>query len=225
MSGGSLLDKSDVQRSRWEIPHRIIATGSFTMPTTNTALTMIYAGNSGQPFTYYYSTDENADGQANDAVYVPTDVRDLNQIRFQATTGSAAATIAQQQDALDAYINKVSCLSKQRGSIMTRNTCRAPWQNVVDLSIRQPIRTLRGQNVSLQWDVFNFANLLNKNWGVIREAGDPGFPGQRLLSRVNTATVNGVVYPVYTFNKDFQYDNVRNIQSNYRMQMSVRYSF
>ena len=28
MSGGSLLDKSDIQRSRWEIPHRIIATGT-----------------------------------------------------------------------------------------------------------------------------------------------------------------------------------------------------
>ena len=84
---------------------------------------------------------------------------------------------------------------------------------------------MRGQNVSLQWDVFNFANLLNKEWGVIREAGDPGFPGARLLSRVATTTVNGVVLPVYTFNTGLAYDNVRNIQSNYRMQLSVRYSF
>lgn len=224
MSGGSLLDKSDVQRARWEIPHRVIATGTYTLP-IKTAITLIYAGNSGQPFTYYYSTDENADGQANDAVYVPRDVRNVNEIRFNPTTGSTAATVAQQQDALDAYISSVACLNKQRGQIMTRNSCRAPWQNVVDLSIRQPIRTLKGQNLSLQWDVFNFANLLNKNWGVIREAGDPGFPGQRLLSRVATTTVNGVNLPVYTFNTGFQYDNVRNIQSNYRMQLSMRYSF
>ena len=226
MSGGSLLDKSDVQRSRWEIPHRIIASGTYTLPTTSTAITMVYAGNSGQPFSYYYSTDENADGQANDAVYVPADVRDINQIRLQNTTsGGVTTTIAQQQDALDAFINKVACLDKQRGSILQRNSCRAPWQNVVDLSIRQPVRTLRGQNVSIQWDVFNFANLLNKKWGVIREAGDPGFPGARLLSRASTTTVNGVVLPVYTFNTGLAYDNVRNIQSNYRMQMSVRYSF
>ena len=153
-------------------------------------------------------------------------MRDVNQIRMQNTTsGGVTTTIAQQQDALDAFINKVSCLDNQRGQIMTRNTCRAPWQNVIDLSIRQPIRTLRGQNVSLQWDVFNFANLLNKKWGVIREAGDPGFPGARLLSRVNTTTVNGVVLPVYTFNTGTPVRQRRNIQSNYRMQMSVRYSF
>jgi hypothetical protein len=223
LSGGSLLDQDDLQRSRWEIPHRIIATGSYTLP-TETAITLVYAGNSGQPFSYYYTTDENADGQANDAVYVPRDVRDVAQIRFQNST-NPVATIAQQQDALDAYINKVSCLNRQRGQIMTRNSCRAPWQNVIDFSLRQPIRTLRGQNVSLQWDVFNFANLLNKNWGIIREAGDPGFPGQRLLSRVATTTVNGVATPVYTFNTGFVYDNVRNVQSNYRMQLSMRYSF
>jgi hypothetical protein len=222
MDGGSLLDQS-VARSRWEIPHRIIATGTYTLP-IKTAITLIYAGNSGQPYTYYYTTDENADGQANDAVYVPRDVRDVGQIRFQNST-NPVATITQQQDALDAFINKVPCLNKQRGQIMSRNSCRAPWQNVVDFSLRQPVRTVRGQNVSIQWDVFNFGNLLNKRWGVIREAGDPGFPGQRLLSRVSTTTVNGQVLPVYSFNTGFTYDNVRNEQSNYRMQLSLRYSF
>jgi len=225
MSGGSLLDKSDLARSRWEIPHRIIANATYTLP-TKTALTLIYAGNSGQPFTYYYSTDENADGQSNDAVYIPRDVRDVNQIRFQNNTVSGVTTtIAQQQDALDAFINKVSCLNNQRGQIMSRNSCRAPWQNVIDFSLRQPIRTIRGQNVSVQWDVFNFANLLNKDWGIIREAGDPGFPGARLLSRVATQTINGVVTPIYSFNTGLAYDNKRNIQSNYRMQLSLRYSF
>jgi hypothetical protein len=225
MSGGSLLDKDDLQRSRWEIPHRIIANGTFTLP-SKTALTLVYTGNSGQPFTYYYTTDENADGQANDAVYVPRDVRDVNQIRFQNTTsGGVTTTIAQQQDALEAFINKVSCLNNQRGQIMSRNSCRAPWQNVIDFSLRQPIRTIAGQNVSVQWDVFNFANLLNKNWGIIREAGDPGFPGARLLSRVTTQTINGVATPVYSFNTGLAYDNKLNIQSNYRMQLSLRYSF
>lgn len=221
ISGGSLLDKGDVQRSRWEIPHRIVATGTYTLP-WQTAITMVYTGNSGVAYSYYYTTDENADGQANDAVYVPTDVRDVNQIRFQATS---TASIVQQQDALEKIINRADCLRNQRGHILQRNSCRAPWQNVIDFSLRQPIRTLRGQNVSLQWDVFNFANLLNKNWGLIRESSDQGFPGTRLLSRVSTTTVNGVVFPVYTFNTAFRYDNSRSVASNYRMQLSLRYSF
>jgi hypothetical protein len=109
---------------------------------------------------------------------------------------------------------------------MTRNSCRGPWMNVLDVSLRQPIRTARGQNVSVQLDIFNFANLLNDQWGIIREAGDPGFPGQRLLSRVGTTTVGGVVTPIYNMvNTSQEFYTTRNIQSNYRMQLSMRYSF
>lgn len=222
LSGGSLLDKSDLQHSRWEIPHRVVANGTYTFP-TQTAVTAIWTGNSGQPFTYYHTTDENADGQANDAIYIPKDAHDINEIRFQAASGK---TVAQQQDAFDKYISSVPCLNRQRGHIMTRNSCRGPWMNVLDVSLRQPIRTARGQNVSVQLDIFNFANLLNDQWGVIREAGDPGFPGQRLLSRVATTTVNGVVTPIYNMvNTSQEFYTTRNIQSNYRMQLSMRYSF
>jgi hypothetical protein len=225
LSGGSLLDKSDLQHSRWEIPHRVVANGTYTFP-WRTAVTAIWTGNSGQRFTYYHTTDENADGQANDAVYIPNDAHDVNEIRFAATTGSNARSIAEQQDAYDAFIESVPCLDRQRGQIMTRNSCRAPWQNVVDVSLRQPFKTVRGQNFSVQLDIFNFANLLNDQWGIIREAGDPGFPGQRLLTRVSSATVGGVITPTYTMvNTEQPFYTIRNIQSNYRMQLSMRYSF
>jgi hypothetical protein len=225
LSGGSVLDMDDLQRSRWEIPHRVVANGTYTFP-TQTAVTAIWTGNSGQPFTYYHTSDENADGQANDAVYIPRDVRDPNEIQFRATTGSNAKTVAEQQDAYDAFISSVPCLDRQRGQIMTRNSCRGPWMNVLDVSLRQPIRTARGQNFSVQLDIFNFANLLNDQWGIIREAGDPGFPGQRLLSRVATTTAGGIVTPIYNLvNTDQPFYTTRNIQSNYRMQLSMRYSF
>jgi hypothetical protein len=225
LSGGSLLDKTDLQHSRWEIPHRFVANGTYTFP-WRTAVTAIWTGNSGQPFTYYHTTDENADGQANDAVYIPRDARDVNEIRFAATTGANARTIQQQQDAYNAYISRVPCLDRQRGQIMTRNSCRGPWQNVLDVSLRQPFQTVRGQNFSVQLDIFNFANLLNDQWGIIREAGDPGFPGQRLLTRVSSQTVSGVITPTYTMvNTEQPFYTTRNIQSNYRMQLSMRYSF
>jgi hypothetical protein len=218
----------ELARSRWETPHRIISTGTYTFP-TKTSVTLIYTGNAGPAYGYYYFTDENADGQAsNDPVYVPSDVRDVNQIRLRqiAASGSTpAVTIEQQQEALDTFINNVDCLNGHRGRILTRNSCRGPWVNLIDFSVRQNISTVRGQSVTLVWDVFNFGNLLNKNWGLIREAGDPGFPGVRLLRRVATTTVNGVVEPLYEFNKDMEYSNHQFAASNYRMQLSLRYSF
>src|SRR3954462_11591581 len=48
---------------------------------------------------------------------------------------------------------------------MQRTSCRAPWDKVVNLSARQSLPTLHGQNFILQLDIFNFLNLVNKNWG------------------------------------------------------------
>lgn len=226
LSGGSLLDQTDLQHSRWEMPHRFVANGTYTFP-WRTAVTAIWTGNSGLRYTYYHSTDENADGQANDAIYIPKNVRDVNEIRFAPITGTNPRSVAQQQDAFDAFINSIPCVNAQRGQIMTRNSCSGPWVNVVDVSVRQPITTARGQNFTVQWDVFNFANLLYDGWGLVREGGaDAGFPGQRILTRTSSQTINGVITPTYQlFNADQQFYTFRNIQSNYRMQVSVRYSF
>jgi hypothetical protein len=217
----------DLAPARWETPHRVVAIGTYTFP-SQTSVTLFYVGNSGPAYSYYYFDDENADGQGNDIVYVPADVYDPAEIRFRNITnaqGQITTTIAQQQAALDAFIDKVDCLRNSRGQLLSRNTCRSPWLNNIDLSVRQALPTLRGQNVSVQWDIFNFGNLLNRNWGLQRYATDVGFPGVRLLDRVGTATVNGVVIPEYTFNVGLPFDTYRTAASNYRMQLSLRYSF
>lgn len=218
--GGSQFNQ-DVAPSRWSTPHKVTATGTYTFP-SRTSVTVFYVGNSGPAFSYYYFDDENADGTNNDIVYVPADVYNPAEIRFRATSSSS---IAQQQAALDAFIDRVDCLRDHRGRLLSRNSCRSPWLNNVDLAVRQELPTFRGQNVSVQLDVFNFANLLNRDWGLQRYATDLGFPGVRLLDRVGTATVNGVVTPEYTFDVNFPYDNFRSASSNYRMQLSLRYSF
>jgi hypothetical protein len=49
---------------------------------------------------------------------------------------------------------------------MERNSCRTPWQHRLDLSVRQSIPPIRGQQLTLQLDIFNFLNFLNEDWGV-----------------------------------------------------------
>jgi hypothetical protein len=52
---------------------------------------------------------------------------------------------------------------------MERNSCRNPWQKFVDVRLAKVVPTLTGQSFQVTADVFNFLNLLNKDWGLARE--------------------------------------------------------
>ena len=71
---------------------------------------------------------------------------------------------------------------------MQRNCCRTPWDKVVNLSARQTLPTVQGKNFILQLDIFNFLNLLNKNWGS-RDFGSSNSPP--LLTRRSYVAVAG----------------------------------
>ena len=213
----------DLARSKWEQPHRVVATGTYTFP-TKTDISLFYEGASGAPYDFAYNGDLNSDGRSgNDLVYIPKNVFDPAEIQFASTS---TATIQQQQQAFDKFIKEEKCLNSQRGTIMSRNSCRAPWNNMVNVAARQSLTTLRGENVSLQLDVFNFTNLLNRNWGLQRIAVQPGLPNIFLLSRtgtLNPGTLNA--QPIVTFNTSTTHYNSQSATSNYRMQLSLRYSF
>ncbi len=229
------IKRHDLARSKWEQPHRIVASGTYAFP-TKTDVSFIYNGAVGAPFDYSYTGasgslgDLNADGRAgNDLVYIPTDVRNIEEIAFSATPN---ATIVQQQDAFDAFIEDHKCLDKQRGRIMGRNTCRSEWQHTVNVSVRQSvpylpsIRSVGTQNLSIQLDIFNFTNLLNKKWGLEKRSVEPGLPGVFLLSRTGGRTdALGRQQGVFTFSPTTTFFNSDRAESNYRMQLSARYSF
>ena len=51
------------------------------------------------------------------------------------------------------------------GQIIPRNTCRQPWFNQLDLTIRKIFRTAGDQSAETHVDLFNVMNGLNKKWG------------------------------------------------------------
>jgi outer membrane receptor protein involved in Fe transport len=240
---GDILDKS-VSRSKYDQPHRIIATGTYRFPKTLTDVSVIYTGNSGAPFDYVYgagsgtgSGDANADGQSqNDLMYVPRNAKDPNEILFTGYNGTAAQqqSAAAMADGFENFINNMGCLKNQRGKIMTRNSCRNPWVNEIDLTIAQNLGW-RFQNVQARFDIVNFGNLLNKNWG--RQAfSDQGSTCGQICSatvvlvqsanKLPTGVTNSpLAQGVYTFDTNFKSFNANNASSNYRMQLSMRYSF
>jgi len=118
-----------------------------------TDLSIFFIGESGVPFEYVYGNDMNGDnGSANDLVYVPKDAHDPTEIQF---SQNGNLTPAMQADSLEKFIVSHECLNSQRGTIMTRNSCRTPWTKLVNFSARQSIPTLSGHNVILQLDVFS----------------------------------------------------------------------
>jgi outer membrane receptor protein involved in Fe transport len=218
-------DAQDLYPSKWDVPHRLVASGEYTFP-TKTGVSLTWVGESGVPYEYVYTNDMNGDNTgSNDLIYVPTNAHDTTQIRF---TQNGNLTPAMQADSLEKFIASHACLNSQRGTIMKRNSCRSPWDKVVNLSARQTLPSLGGKNLILQLDIFNFLNLLNKNWGS-RDFGSTNSPG--LLTRRSYVAAPGQpdkiidgAQPVFIYNIVNQF-TTQNIQSNYALQLQVKYSF
>ncbi len=220
--------------SAFDRPHRVVFSGSYAMPWDKypTSLSFIFTGQSGMPFAYIYfggpgnSGDLNGDGSAtNDLIYVPRDARDPNEMRFAA---QGDITAGQQAEAFERFIEGSSCLRKQRGRIMERNSCRSPFQTTMDLSIRQGIPTVAGQQLSIQLDIFNFLNLLNSDWGKIKlPTNAPTFPQVGLLSHVGqTPGPISESQTISTFNTGYrEFTAVNDAYNFYQLQLSLRYSF
>ena len=222
-------DAQDLYPSKWDTPHRLTAGATYTFP-TKTGVSLTWTGESGVPFEYVYNGDMNGDNStANDLVYVPKNTHDTTEIRFSNSgSGASLVTPAQQADSLENFIKGHPCLDSQRGTIMKRNSCRAPWDKVVNLSARQSLPTLHGQNFILQLDVFNFLNLLNKNWGA-RDFGSTNSP--QILQRRSfvatpghTSKLADQAQGVFNYVSTNQF-NVQNPQSNYAMQIQLKYAF
>ncbi|MEO8334133.1 MAG: carboxypeptidase regulatory-like domain-containing protein [bacterium] len=210
------IHAKDVTLSKFDSPHRIIFNGTYSLP-SKTDISFIFTGESGTPFEYVYSGDMNGDAStSNDLIYVPTDAHLTSEIQFSA---NGATTIAQQQDQMENFIKSTDCLNSQRGRIMDRNTCRTPWSKRLDMDFRQSLPTINGQNFIVQLDIFNFLNLVNKNWGAQDLGSSNSF---QLLSRRSFNGKEGV----------FNYNNAastqfstQNVSSNYTLQLQLKYTF
>lgn len=220
---GATTDQS-LQPSKWDAPHRIVVSGTYTFK-TKTDVSLIFDAESGVPYTWVVSGDLNGDNSGNnDPMYIPKDAHDAGQIVF---VQNGTLTPAAQADSMEAFINRNPCVASQRGQIMARNSCRFPWTRFLDFSARQSLRSLHAQNVILQVDCFNVLNLINKNWGAYPVGGSTNDPfilirqtfvgGNNLLT--NTAQA------AFRYSPNFNLTTTQNASSNYRLQAQLKYTF
>src|SRR5207253_2569527 len=125
-----------------------------------TDVTLFYEGMSGTPIDYIAGGDLNGDGTNNDPIYIPKDATDPNEIRIGTFSSNVFTLSPTEAKAFNDFISSQQCLNQQRGTIMRRNSCTTPWQNRMDLSLRQSLPEVRGQVMTVELDVVNFANAL-----------------------------------------------------------------
>ncbi len=129
-----------------------------------------------------------------DLIYIPT-VADLSTMTF---IGTAEYSAQQQKDFLDDFIQHNKYLRERRGEFAERNGARLPFTHIVDLRVQQDFKIRikkKETSFSITYDVFNFTNMLNKNWGRTYYMNNDNFPIIEFAGYANTATLT----PQYKF--------------------------
>ena len=161
--------------------------------------------------------------------YIPTGINDP-----LVTYDSVAS-----QQALDAFFQS-SGLAKYRGRIAPRNAFNSKWFTRIDLHVSQeiPLPGWRKARFEIFGDIENFTNLLNKNWGQIREYT---FPYNAVAARVAclttaqatpgttgtvaTSTAQPCVQYRYSQPTAAPSDTIYASQSLYTVRVGARFSF
>ncbi|MFZ9348848.1 MAG: Oar protein, partial [Arenimonas sp.] len=105
------------------------------------------------------------DNNNNDLMYIPVGVGS-GEVVFK---GPGSTTALQAEQTFWAIAEQYG-LDKYAGTFVPRNAAFAPWTNTFDVRISQELPGFfKGNKATLIFDILNFGNLLNKDWGHIDE--------------------------------------------------------
>lgn len=227
---------------------RVIASVSYKkewLGNLATSFSLFYEGAQQGRFSYTYGADFNRDGvNGNDLIYVPKDPSEITFVNTPANTVTVydangkvttqrqyarVYTAQEQSDLFFAYIEQDEYLRSRKGQYAERNAASSPWRNQFDLRIVQDIfKNIGNTKNSFQFtaDIFNFGNLLNKDWGIVRNIRNAN-----ILVPQNTSSISNTVKPTFLLASS-QNDIIKEtfvpnqtFTSTYYMQFGVRYNF
>ena len=193
-----------------------------------TKVSMFMTRRTGQPYSYTFSENnacvfdvgggkcsrESRNDDAGHLLYVPSGPSDPI---FAATSfeGDAAA----QQEFFD-YINSTE-LAQYAGSIAPRNNDNSAWSTIVDIRIQQELPAFSADHsFKLFFDIENFGNLLNSDWGRIERTK---YEYERDV--VSARIVDGQ-YEYFDLKSDRSIRNLEVLsQSVWQVQLGLKYEF
>lgn len=163
-------DAQELGYSAGSFPDRILIQAAYRKEYAKhmaTSVGVVYQRYMPFRYSYTYNGDVNNDSYAfNDLIYIP---RTKDEIRIVPAAGDSR-TADQIWYELDRFIKQDPYLRHHRGEYSKRNGAKAPYANQLDVNLTQDffIQTASGKRNTLRFsfDITNFLNLLNKNWGV-----------------------------------------------------------
>ena len=159
---GDHRDLQALTASDYDFRHKVVAFGQLP-EAWGFRLSARYEGQSGTPFSLMMGSDITGDGQGNNNLAFAFDPADP---ATPADVAAAMERVLANPDNLAADYIRASL-----GQIAARNGGRNPWMNRLDVRASRFFDTVRGQRAEVVVDVFNFANLLNSDWGATRNLG------------------------------------------------------
>lgn len=180
-------------------------------------------------YTYTYNGDANGDRQtSNDPIYIP---RSFDEVKEHLLKGEFAS-VEEAWKAMDAFISQDPYLNENRGSFAKRNGGQLPFVNQLDLSLLQdfklPQRDGRTHTLRFSFNIANFLNLLNKDWGIHKQTtiGNQQYQFLTIPRNGNPSSSNDYKL-TYTMNKTVTETYKDNIgtSSRWQMQFGIKYIF
>ncbi|HXV41018.1 MAG TPA: TonB-dependent receptor [Steroidobacteraceae bacterium] len=196
--------------SNYEIEHQF--KGAFTWRKAffgdyETSIALVGERRSGRPFSYTFGggTPQGVWGDPRQAsrqrhlFYVPASATDViyegacvaGEVGVVAgctaagvfTSNNAAAVSL--RDATEAFIVNQG-LEGYRGRITPRNGFTSPWLSILDLRLKQELPVWGRMRGALTLDIENFANMINSDWGQLRQVSFPYVAPVVDVNRIST---------------------------------------
>lgn len=220
--------KLPVTRSDFDMGNRISANVSYELSwndNVKTTFGFFYEGSQDGPYSFTYREGRdlfNDDSRDNALIYIPASASDIQ------LSGDDAEQAAQWQR-LETFINSLDYLKENRGEYAERNASRGPWSHIVDLKVLQDFSLNMGEKkhtFQISADIFNFTNLINKDWGKKKFI-------RNNVSPLQTVSTSGT--PVFSINDGVVNDdgtpNIEELDdfglqsSRWQAQIGLRYIF
>lgn len=214
-----------VQRSRYVIPNKVIASVNYYIPfkykglLRGTHLNLFYSGYSSNGYSFCYTNDMNGDGINNDLMYIP---KNDSEIKFKSEEDRAAFWKFVEQD---------SYLRNHKGQYAEAYAARAPWVHRFDFRLMEDFSFKIGKtkhSFQLSFDIMNVGNLINSKWGISKTNAVSN--NGRILKYEGVASETDLtpVFSMYKVNGEYPtktYDTYQNYSECWRMQVGIRYIF
>jgi hypothetical protein len=208
--------------SNYEIPHRFTLKLGYKHEFFDGYLTrfnLFGQANEGRPYTYTYNRGDREFGDNNwngsrQLFYVPL-INDPNVIY------NFSGSEEEQEAQLTAMNNWIEKEGLKRGSTVGRNDFNADWYVKFDVKVSQEIPGLMdGHKGSVYFTIKNVGNLLNDDWGVLKEGA---FVGNRMLSV--DYNDGKYVYSRFSEGEGTTKQEVKRYGSLWQMRVGVNYRF